>query len=201
MNQQVVVQDINSQKVVPLLLNVFSMSDTFSVWDCCAASGGKAIQLHDLFPDSKLLVSDIRSSILNNLQERFRQAGIHTYTAQLLDLSKAVSMDDQFDVIVADVPCSGSGTWSRTPEQLRCFSANQIKDYVVLQQKILTNVLPSLKAGGYLLYSTCSVFRDENESQIKWLEEKFQLKTIDSGLLLEKKLSSDILYAALLQKN
>src|SRR5690606_27157702 len=105
-----------------------------SVWDCCAASGGKSILAKDILKNIQLTVSDIRKSILINLEKRFASAGIKAYTAKVADLtdpsfshsplapserfSRAGTHHSAFDLIICDAPCSGSGTWARTPEQL-----------------------------------------------------------------------------------
>jgi 16S rRNA (cytosine967-C5)-methyltransferase len=65
---------------------------------------------------------------------------------------------------VADLPCTGSGTWSRTPEALYFFNPETITDYRQRQEKILSNITGRLKMGGVLVYITCSVFADENEN-------------------------------------
>ena len=129
LNKEAVVQDYSSQRVGELLkiINYQSSNYQFSVWDCCAASGGKAIMVYDLMPNIELTVSDIRNSILTNLQARFAEAGIKKYNSFVADLSDAsfVSHHSLYDIIITDVPCSGSGTWGRTPEQLHFFNANK----------------------------------------------------------------------------
>ena len=191
---------MSSQKVIPLLLNVFTKEEVFYVWDCCAASGGKSIHLYDLFPNIKLTVSDIRPSILKNLESRFSEAGIRNYDLKIADLSRSFHSGFQYDLIIADVPCSGSGTWRRTPEQMKCFRSDDIQNYVSLQRKIISNVLPSIKSGGYLLYSTCSAFAAENEEQTDWIQKEFNLQIVTSGLIDGTEAMADTMYAALLQK-
>ncbi|MCK7557324.1 hypothetical protein MKQ70_20890 [Chitinophaga sedimenti] len=89
-------------------------------WDCCAASGGKSILLKDIQPNVELLVSDVRTSILENLQRRFKEAGIKNFHAKVLDLSDdnvdQILPRNQFDNILLDAPCSGSGTWDAHPK-------------------------------------------------------------------------------------
>jgi 16S rRNA (cytosine967-C5)-methyltransferase len=69
----------------------------------------------------------------------------------------------KFDLIIADLPCTGSGTWARTPEQLYFFNPSKISHYSNLQRNILQNVTTRLRPGGHLVYITCSVFKKENE--------------------------------------
>lgn len=148
-------------------------------WDCCAASGGKSLMLHDQQPDIKLLVSDIRESILANLDDRFRNAGIKSYQKKVMDLTLSQSLllhDYHFDGILVDAPCSGSGTWGRTPEMISQFQEHSIGFFQELQRKILKNVIPYLKKDKPLIYITCSVFKEENEEQVLWLNKEFNLE-------------------------
>ena len=103
-------------------------------------------------------------------------------------------------MIIADVPCTGSGTWSRTPEQLFFFDEKDISKYSSLQKKILTNTIPRLKAGGWLLYVTCSVFREENEGNVKFIEETFAVSLQKQELLIGYEIKADTLFVALFRK-
>jgi len=210
LDREAVVQDYNSQRVGELLNSARSFfhahSTPLRVYDCCAASGGKSILLYDLLKNIDLTVSDIRESILINLKNRFERAGIKNYKAFLQDLTSAgkrpiVKKGDAFDLIIADAPCSGSGTWSRTPEQLYYFKPEKIEYYSSLQKTILENVIPLVKEGGYLLYITCSVFKKENEEVISHLQKQFNLSTVKMELLKGYDMKADSLFAALLQIN
>ena len=171
-NTAYVVQDLNSQRVGELirLAAATSFPPAPSVWDCCAASGGKSILLKDILPSARLTVSDIRSSILHNLEKRFEEAGVRYERAFTADLSRPVKQAGLFDLVIADLPCSGSGTWSRTPEQLFYFRESLVEEYLGRQQSILRHIRPAVKPGGYLLLITCSVFAEENESNVAFLE-------------------------------
>ncbi|WP_315817440.1 hypothetical protein [Paraflavitalea speifideaquila] len=86
-------------------------------------------------------------------------------------------------MIIADVPCSGSGTWSRTPEQLYYFDPAGIVPYQELQKKIVGRVIKELAPGGHFLYITCSVFEGENEAVVQYIQEQFGLQVIKMELL------------------
>ncbi|MDQ3071711.1 MAG: RsmB/NOP family class I SAM-dependent RNA methyltransferase, partial [Bacteroidota bacterium] len=142
-------------------------------WDCCAGAGGKSLKLKSFFPDLEIWVSDIRASILDQLSSRFSQAAITNYKILRADVSRNIPEKlPVFDGIIADVPCSGSGTWSRAPEHLSFFNNTEIIKFSEVQFNILNNVWQHLKPGGTLIYITCSVFEMENEMVINKFIEK-----------------------------
>ncbi len=140
-------------------------------WDCCAASGGKSLLLLDNNTAIQLLMSDIRPSIIQHLHERMKRYGFTQYRAQVMDVSKPQNFPEFFDHIIADLPCSGAGTWSRNPEQFYFFDAQKLSAFHRQQSNILRNVLQQLKTGGKLYYLTCSVFALENESVIETVDQ------------------------------
>jgi 16S rRNA (cytosine967-C5)-methyltransferase len=198
-NKDVVVQDRSSQQVANLF-SYFQEASIKKVWDCCAASGGKSILLMDTLPGILLSVSDIRATILHNLRQRFAEAGIAQFQSFLADLSQPLPVKQQYDAIICDVPCSGSGTWGRTPEQLSFFNTQEISRYAQLQATIAGNAIPHLKQGGYLLYITCSVFAAENEMNVNKLAEQHSLKLITLEVFTGYQYKADTMFAALLQK-
>jgi 16S rRNA (cytosine967-C5)-methyltransferase len=204
-DKEAVVQDYSSQRVGKFIEMVgLTPSDylPFTVWDCCAASGGKSIMAKDILGNIDLTVSDVRESILKNLKKRFSFAGIKSYKSFVADLTAPAKelTDKKFDLILADVPCSGSGTWSRTPEQLRFFDQKKIEEYALLQKKITSNLIPHLLPGGYLLYITCSVFYKENEETIGFIKEQFHLDLVKMELLEGYNQKADTMFAALLKQ-
>jgi 16S rRNA (cytosine967-C5)-methyltransferase len=199
----VVVQDYSSQRVSELLfLAGAHIKFPVKVWDCCAASGGKSILAKDILKDIELTVSDLRESILINLKKRFADAGIRHYKSFVANLSEPVATlePENFQLIIADVPCSGSGTWGRTPEHLCYFDGKAIDNYCSLQRKIVGNIIPFLQEKGYLLYITCSVFKKENEAIVKWVQEEHRLDLVKMEVLKGYTLKADTLFAALLVK-
>lgn len=189
------IQDLSSQKTG----DFFNPQKWDKWWDCCAASGGKSLMLMDQEPTIKLLVSDVRESILENLSERFEIAGIKNYQKKVLDLTEnpAVFIHDYiFDGLILDAPCSGSGTWGRTPEMISQFKVHNISFFQELQRKIVSNVIPYLKNGKPLIYITCSVFKQENEEQVKWIAEHFNLKIESQELLKGYEQKADSMFIA-----
>jgi 16S rRNA (cytosine967-C5)-methyltransferase len=198
-DKDVVVQDYSSQRIAEFLVGP-ETPHTF--WDACAASGGKSILAHDCYPAMDLTVSDIRESILANLRARFQVAGIKKYHPFLADLTR----DDIVNLpiaqlVLADVPCTGSGTWGRTPEDLFFFDPRKINNYQITQRKILTNIATHLAPGATLVYSTCSVFKKENEEMIAFLGQNFHLQPQHTGNLVGYSRHADTLFASRLSKS
>ncbi|HTM93200.1 MAG TPA: hypothetical protein VL095_12325, partial [Flavisolibacter sp.] len=151
-DEDAIIQDYNSQRTIELFENYKPQTTNckLSAWDCCAASGGKSILFHDRFSSAQLTVSDVRESILINLQKRFKRAGIKNYDHFVADVSSAhFSIQKKFDLVICDAPCSGSGTWSRTPEQLKFFKKEKIEHYANLQKRIALNASKAVKKNGH----------------------------------------------------
>lgn len=204
-DKEAVIQDYSSQRIGELMDGIraaFAKASAPKVWDACAASGGKSILAFDIFKQLDLTVSDIRQSILFNLEKRFAPAGIKSYSSFVGDLSSPTfnHRNSAFDIIITDVPCSGSGTWSRTPEQLYYFEPQQIDKYSALQKKIVSNAIPYLKPGGFLLYCTCSVFKKENEEVVAFIQQQHSLQLKQSALLTGYTMKADTLFGAIFQK-
>jgi len=173
-DREAVVQDLSSQQTGDFIREagaaITGRMKGPLVWDCCAASGGKSLLAFDIIGNMELTVSDVRKSILENLQERFNKAGVKTYQSMMADLSKPLKgVKPLYDMIIADVPCSGSGTWGRTPEEMHFFSAEKLAEYAALQKQIIANTVPALLPGGQFLYLTCSVYEEENEAAIDFM--------------------------------
>lgn len=210
-DKEVVIQDYNSQQVFNYLQYDSHKSDwinlhlktEFSAWDCCAASGGKSILLLDIIKTKiNLTISDIRASIISNLHQRFLKAGIKEYKyfiADLGDLGFQLPALD-FDLIICDAPCTGSGTWSRTPEQLCFFEKQKIAEYSEQQKKLVINLIPHIKDDGLLVYITCSVFKKENEEIAMFILKKFNCRLRHMELLKGYDKKADSMFVAIFSK-
>src|SRR5690606_21956738 len=127
-----------------------------------------------------------------------KRAGIKSYRSFVADLTRASFSVSRrgYDLVIADVPCSGSGTWARTPEQLYFFQPDRIDHYQALQQKIVCIIAPALKTVGVLLYTTCSVFKKENEEMVWFIQDNTSLLIDKMELLKEYTHKADSKFAA-----
>lgn len=202
LNKEAIVQDYSSQQVQQFFTLVKQNGrEPLTTWDCCAASGGKSILAFDNIKNIELTVSDIRASIIHNLQQRFFEAGIKDYKSFVADVSDAANLTDvianrQYNLVICDAPCTGSGTWGRTPEQLYFFTEDKISHYSAIQHSIAFNVIPHVKKDGYLLYITCSVLRQENEEITAAIQQK-GLTLIEQKVITGYNKKADTMFAAL----
>jgi 16S rRNA (cytosine967-C5)-methyltransferase len=186
LNQQledtVQVQDLSSQYICTQI----GVEDGDKIWDVCCGSGGKSINLASRGM-GEFYLSDVRPSIIENAKSRFRAMHYDAYLG-VADMSKETANltfgakrieNNYFDTIVADVPCSGSGTWFSTPEHFTRFPYAELENYATRQKAIVQNAIPYLKKGGKFYYITCSIFKEENEEVKEWILANTKLKLIE----------------------
>lgn len=141
-------------------------------WDACAGGGGKSLHLAALMKGrGTILASDLRESALEELKLRARRGNFSNIRLKTWKGDPAPQYDQRFDGVLVDVPCSCSGTWRRTPDGRWNSAPEQIDKFAELQLQLLTNAAAAVKPGGTLVYSTCSMFRKENQAVV----EKFLL--------------------------
>lgn len=143
--------------------------------DACAAPGGKsfaaAIAMRN---DGKIISCDLHEKKLGLIKSSAERLGISIISTEACDARKP--RDDEFDVIIADVPCSGLGVIRKKPD-IRFKSESELDGLPEIQLAILNNISKNLKTGGVLLYSTCTVINDENEGVVnKFLSEHPEYK-------------------------
>lgn len=198
LNRQAVVQDFSSGQVLNYFLdNKIEFEKPITLWDCCAASGGKSILATDVLPIKKLCVTDVRLSILHNLQQRFKEAGISNYESKVLDVANDKNKFGSFDIVIADCPCTGSGTWGRNPEHLNHFKKETISQYFSIQKSIIENASKSVNPNGYLVYITCSAFKQENEEVVQHILQKTSFTLRHQQLILGYLQHADTMFVAI----
>jgi 16S rRNA (cytosine967-C5)-methyltransferase len=139
------------------------------IWDTCAAPGGKTLILAARHPQAELLATDANPRRLQALTTRLEAAtpaGSTPPKTLHADATALPETEGLFDLILCDVPCSGTGTLSRNPEIRHRLQPSDLARQATRQREILTAALARLAPGGHLLYSTCSLEPEENEQVI-----------------------------------
>ena len=179
------VQEASSMFVEQVFLQTISRT-SLRVLDLCAAPGGKSTHLLSLLGSSGLLVSNelIRSRV-NILTDNITKWGCSHVIVTNNDARDFARLPAYFDVIVVDAPCSGSGLFRREPSAVEEWSENNVALCCQRQQRILSDVLPSLKQDGILIYSTCSYSKEEDEDVANWLIEQHHLQSVEISVPAE----------------
>ena len=134
------------------------------ILDCCAAPGGKTLILAERNPDAHIVACEASAARLESLRERLAPIG-GRIECTLADAT-ALGFESEFDLVLTDVPCSGTGTLSRNPEIRHRLSLEDLPRQAERQRAILASALRAVRAGGYAVYSTCSLEPEENEEVI-----------------------------------
>lgn len=154
------IQDVGSYM---LCMNVPKGSQ---ILDACAAPGGKSMFLAERFPDSKITACDVSDDKIARIDENIERLKVTNVKSVLADATVFnPEWEGRFDVVVADVPCSGLGVIGRKQDIKYRLSEEGLESLYKLQADIISNVARYIKKGGYLCYSTCTVNKEENERQ------------------------------------
>lgn len=147
--------------------------------DACAAPGGKTTAAIDALPNGSLIVANEfdprRAQILN---ENVAKWGYPNTLITRGDTSQYRKLKGEFDIVAVDVPCSGEGMMRKDAVAVEQWTLELVAQCAERQREILENVIPSLRPGGYLIYSTCTFNRTENEDIIDWLTENYPLEIV-----------------------
>lgn len=154
---RVVIQDEGSQLVALLV------GHGKRLLDCCAAPGGKTAMLASRNPTAEIVAAEIHPHRVSLLRKRVRAENVRVIQADALRLP----VEGKFDRILADVPCSGTGTLARNPEIKWRLKPEDLDDLHKKQVAILRAALTHLAPGGRAVYSTCSLEREEDESVVE----------------------------------
>jgi 16S rRNA (cytosine967-C5)-methyltransferase len=137
------------------------------VWDCCAAPGGKTLVLARRLGGAEIVASDVSAKRLAQTEARLRR---YAYSERVgfvvADAADAKGVAGEFDLILCDVPCSGTGTMARNPEIRHRLKVEEFARQAERQRAILNGALKRLAPGGRLIYSTCSLEAEECEGVV-----------------------------------
>lgn len=173
------VQDEASQ----LISDLIAIQPGERFLDYCSGSGGKSLAIAPrLKGRGQLFLHDIRSFALQEAKKRLKRAGIQNAHPLPFDSPNKNSIKGRMDWILVDAPCSGSGTLRRNPDMKWKFEEEMIPRIALQQRQIFEEAMTYLKPGGHIVYATCSVLPQENESQIPHFMDRFPLEQIGEPL-------------------
>jgi len=166
------------------------------VLDFCAGSGGKTLAFaHRLENSGQIYLHDVRPHPLIEARKRLNRAGIQNVQFALSSAQK-----NRMDWVVADVPCTGTGTFRRNPDLKWKFDANHLDNLLSEQQEIFQEALSYLNPNGTIVYMTCSILPQENENQVAYFQKTFGLEVIETFQTLPIAGGMDGFFAASLKK-
>ena len=172
------VQEASSMFLEQALKQTVDLSQPLKILDLCAAPGGKSTHILSLISKESLLVSnEVIRSRANILTDNIVKWGCSNVIVTNNDPRDFQRLQNYFDVIVVDAPCSGSGLFRRDPEAIDEWSEQNVALCSQRQQRILADILPALKNGGVLIYSTCSYSKEEDEEICDWLVSELKVKS------------------------
>jgi 16S rRNA (cytosine967-C5)-methyltransferase len=189
---EVELQDASSQAVADLV----PLQTGQRLLDFCAGAGGKVLAvagrvLGDFY------AHDVDARRMKDLQPRAARAGASIDQVTIEDLAQG----SQFDTVLVDAPCSGSGSWRRDPQEKWLLTEEKLAHVIQLQCEILDQVSSMVKPKGHLVYATCSLFSRENELQTKRFLDRDETFTFSSEHHFTPLEGGDGFYCAVLRKN
>lgn len=189
------VQDLHSQE-----LALFTGAKAgMRILDGCAGAGGKTLALAArMTGKGKIIALDVHSDRLNALKKRAAKAGAFCIETRLSQDRKVVKrLKGQADLVLLDVPCSGTGVLRRNPDILLHFTRKSLSNLVLTQQNLLEQYAPTVKREGRLVYATCSVLKAEGEQQtLAFLNRHPEFKMLNEKRWWPEEGSGDAFYAA-----
>ncbi|MFZ1371094.1 MAG: RNA methyltransferase [Ferruginibacter sp.] len=173
------VQEASSMFLEEALKQTVDLAKPLKVLDLCAAPGGKSTLIQSVISAASLLVSnEVIKTRVHILAENITKWGVANVIVTNNDPSDFQRLPGYFDVIVVDAPCSGSGLFRKDPAAIGEWSENNVLHCAQRQQRILEHIMPALKDGGILIYSTCSYSKEEDEAIVDWMVEQLAVNSL-----------------------
>ena len=173
------VQEASSMFLEEVLKQTVDLSKPLRMLDLCAAPGGKSTLIQSLINTNSLLVAnEVIKSRVNILTENIIKWGTDNVVVTNNDPKDFIRLENYFDVIVVDAPCSGSGLFRKDNNAINEWSEENVILCNQRQQRVLADVMPALKQNGVLIYSTCSYSKKEDEEILDWIMEGFKVESL-----------------------
>ncbi len=187
------VQEASSMFLEQALQQTTDLTKPIKILDLCASPGGKSTHIQSLISKESLLVSnDVIRSRANVLKDNIIKWGCENVVVTNNDPKDFSKLENYFDVIVVDAPCSGSGLFRRDPNAIKEWSENNVQLCSQRQQRILADVWPALKKDGLLIYSTCSYSKEEDEEIMDWITNELSASNIQLSIESEWGITASI---------
>jgi 16S rRNA (cytosine967-C5)-methyltransferase len=197
-----VIQDVSSMLSLEALDigNVFKShdkGDKITAVDICAAPGGKSMLLADMFEregieNYEIIARDISENKVYLMNENFERCGLSKNKAQVWDaLELDESLVGKADIVIADVPCSGLGVIGKKRDIKYNMTAKAIDEIIKVQEEILKTAVSYLKPGGRLIFSTCTINKNENEKHFEWIENELKLMPVSLENTVLKRIETE----------
>lgn len=170
------VQEASSMITGSIALWLSNQSKIHSALDLCSAPGGKSTDILSQLPDLELLVSnELVGKRVRALEENIIKWGLTNSIITHTSPESFQGIGEQFDLVVVDAPCSGEGMFRKDSFALQQWSPGSREKCSEIQGEILKQVWPSLRQGGFLIYSTCTLNQEENEKVMEKHQVKFDI--------------------------
>ena len=171
------VQDSSSQFLEKPFLQIKNTNrDPLIVLDLCAAPGGKSTHILSMLQKEDILVSnEVISSRNNILRDNIFKWGCSNVIVTQNEPKDFLALKNYFDVIVVDAPCSGEGLFRKDPDAVNEWSEENVNRCSIRQSEILSHAFQSLKPGGFLIYSTCTFEKVENDDKVQMMMDEYNL--------------------------
>ena len=144
------------------------------ILDLCSAPGSKSTQIAQYMEDKGLLVcNDVTTKRISPLSINLQRCGITNAIVTIMDGTRLQRISTEFDRVLVDAPCSGTGTIRKSYKTLEIWNPNMVKRLAGTQKRLIENGFKVLKEGGTLVYSTCTLEPDENEGVVDYLLSKY----------------------------
>lgn len=188
------VQESSSIFLEYVCKQLFKDSGPLRILDVCASPGGKSLILADTMPEGSLLISNetIKGRVQALYENHCRWGRTNAWISHN-DPAAFRKIKNYFDVLVIDAPCSGEGMFRKDPDAIQYWSDELVQTCVHRQERITDDVIQALKPGGFLIYSTCTFNRYENEDQITRLCELYGLEPVNIAIPSEWNLQTHLL--------
>lgn len=187
------VQEASSMFVEQALRQYVAMESAVML-DLCAAPGGKSTHARSVLPEGSLLIAN---EVIRNrsqiLAENLTKWGYPDVVVTNNDPADFAALEDFFDVILTDVPCSGEGMFRKDPVAVSEWSPENVEICWQRQRRIISDIWSCLKPGGILIYSTCTYNTKEDEENVRWMHDEFGAEVLSLDIQEDWKITGNLL--------